>query len=246
MSDRQKQFIAVLVAGIFVTTGIAFAQDASGSNGTIPPPQQETYRPDIRHPLGTPRIASTTEVLQQERSAREARRASTTETMQAKHAERNDRIASSTATRMERRTNLILGYGARIENRMAAAIDRLSTLANRIDARITKIEAANKKIQTAAAKTHLTDARAKIADARTALGDLTSSMDALASSTDPKTAFEAVRTAVNAVTDKTKAARKALVDTITSLKASIPEKLLDDAPARGTATSTTAPSSVAQ
>ena len=186
------------------------------------------------------RRASTTEMMQQKREELGERRASTTEMMQDKRAELGARIASTTERMQERRKQESLRYAKRMEERMTAAFDRLSHLADRIDERIAKITAADKKIKTDTAKARLVEARKKIEDGRTALAGLQAQVEAALASADPKTGFEGVRAATKTIEGDAKAAHKALVDAIKSLKANTPDRLENDDDDTPTATTTPA------
>lgn len=116
----------------------------------------------------------------------------------------------------EKRAERIEQFFARMVEKFQNAIERMKKFADRVEARINKAAENGKDV--ASVREQLASARLKIVEAEKAVEDAKAQYTEAAKDTDFKVAFKKVRDIVHAAAEKMKAAHRALVDVINSMK----------------------------
>ena len=135
-----------------------------------------------------------------------------------------ERKKEQDAKRIER----IKAYFEKSTGRLGAAIERLEKLAERVESRAQKL-ATEKGVDVSKTRELLGIAKTKIADAKAAIGQIRTEVLAMfEGEAEPRVVFEKVKGLLETAKESVKAAHRALVEAIASLKASA--GLRDDVP----------------
>ena len=171
-------------------------------------------------------------VLEKREAAREKLITEKKETREAKELQKREEKATELAERQKEREakkiERVKAYFEKITTRLEAATERLSKLAERLESRAQKL-ATEKGVDVGKTQELLGVAKTKIADAKTTIGQIQTEVVAMfAGETEPRVAFEKAKGLLETAKESVKAAHRALVEAIASLKASA--GLRDDVP----------------
>ena len=163
-------------------------------------------------------------VLEKRETAREKLITEKKETREAKELqkreEKDKELAERQKEREAKKIERVKAYFEKITTRLEAAVERLTKLAERLESRAQKL-ATEKGVDVSKTRELLGVAKTKIADAKTTIGQIRTEVVAMfAGETEPRIAFEKAKGLLETAKESVKAAHRALVLAIASLKAS--------------------------
>jgi hypothetical protein len=211
-------FALTLIAGTFLLTYNAYAQEAVSTTTESTPERPTNPRPEERQAIIQGREEVTTDIAEQI----EDRQASTTERQE----QRTERIEARQDIRTERQTALteirqtrILNLSANISNRMDAAIARLYAIVGRLETRIQKLTEAG--FDTTTAATEVREAAEYLANAQVLMGEMDTLVFSATTSQAPLSAWNEVRSTYAEVARLIRASHQSLRDSITLIKTAL-------------------------